>query len=175
MVYEMSTTELIDGYWYPHANYDEQLIEPEFIEKHISMRDHGFYRGNWPDLAASYGYCLTMAEYYAVSNSAEFATRAMVQVEIMGSRLLNPYEQKAFDLAYNEGYMKGQANVAKQLYELALMGEYKAIDKFLEVRGAFGIESEDTGPAIQISLAEDTIIEAEIAEENKIIQFPKKV
>ena len=170
----MTTTGLIDKHWFPHANYDEQMVEPEFIERHISMRDVGFYQGNWPDIAAGYGYCLTMHEFYSITKEAEHATRAMVKTTALSNRVLNVYEQRAFDTAYAKGYMVGQSKVAKQLYELALMGEFKAIDKFLEVRGAFGVEATDTGPSIQISLEQTTIVPEGTGVESKIVPFPKK-
>jgi len=168
------THTLIDDFWYPHGNYDENEIVPEFIERHISMRDDGYYRGSWNDIAAGLGYTLCNNSFYQIKQEAEFATRAMVHSVVLGGRLLTDYEQAAFNKAYNDGYMTGQSKVAKQLYELAQFGDFKAIDKYLEVRGAFGTEQEETGPAVQITLAEETkdVIDLTL-EDHKVIQFPK--
>jgi len=147
--------DLIDNTWFPHGNYDEWEIIPEFIEKHVSIRDLGYYTGSWPDIAASYGYCLTMQEHHSIYEQAHFATKAMVAINLFKGRELTSYQQLEFNSAYEQGFMEGQTEVAKQLYDLALMGEYKAIDKFLEVRGAFGKEQKDTGSPVQITLSKE--------------------
>ena len=166
--------DLIDDEWYPHGNYEEYEVVPEFIEKHISIRDLGYYTGSWPDTAASYGYCFTLGEFHAIYEQAHYASRIMIQSNILSGRTLNKYQKAAFEHAYGQGFMEGQSKIANQLYDLALMGEYKAIDKFLEVRGAFGKESVETGPLVQITLAKEEIKE-ENKEENKqnLLSFKK--
>jgi len=167
--------ELIDGRWYPHGDYEQWEITPEFIENHISIRDIGYYSGSWPDLAAEYGYCLKLHEYHSIYEQAHYASRAMVHSSVLNQASLNHYRQAAFDEAYERGFMEGQSKVAKQLYELANMGEYKAIDKFLEVRGAYGKENVDTGPAVQVTLDVGIKEVKEVKEEQgNLISFPAK-
>lgn len=168
----LEKSDLIDDYWYPYGNYIEEQVTPEFIERHVSIRDHGFYSECCSHIASEYGYCLKDFEYYEITKAAEHATQAMVKTTVLNNRLLNKYEEKAFEQAYTLGFMKGQEAVAKQLYELALLGEFKAIDKFLEVRGAFGGEQSDNGPQVQIVLAEET---KEILEpDSNVLKFPVK-
>jgi len=162
--------ELIDEHWYPHGNYEEWEIVPEFIEKHISMRELGYYAGSWPDIAASYGYCFTMQEHNDIYEKAHHATRVMILTTMFGAVAITPYQQEEFDIVYQKGFMEGQSEIAKQLYDLALMGEYKAIDKFLEVRGAFGIEQKDTGSPVQITLSKET--EGVTIDQSNVVNFP---
>jgi len=173
-IYDGDDSDLIEGYWYPHSNYSEEAVTPEFIERHISMRDVGYYSGNWPDIAASFGYCLTMRSFYEITKAAKFATRAMVHSTVLYSQDLNQYEQKAFDASYNAGYMEGQSEVAKQLYELALMGEFKAIDKYLEVRGAFGIEQTENESPVSILISEKASIEHNKEHISNVIPITKQ-
>jgi len=148
---------------------------PDFIEKHISVRNLGYYAGSYPDIAASYGYCLTMQEYHNVYEQAHYASRSMVLTSLFGVQPLNPYQQAAFDEGYEKGFMEGQSVVAKQLYNLATMGEYKAIDKFLEVRGAYGKEAVDTGPAVQVTLAAELKeVDGIVVDKQNVINFPAK-
>ncbi len=161
--------QMIDNAWYPHGNYEEHEITPRMVEKHISIRDDGYYNGSYPDIASSYGYCLTMRQHYEIVKVAEYATKPMAKAQIIGMRGLTKFEQAHFDRCYSEGFMKGQTVVAEQLYELAQMGDFKAMNLFLEVRGAFAVVSGDSGPLVQISLAEGTVIDHE--EDAKIVQF----
>ena len=164
--------DLIDDYWYPYGNYLENQVTPEFIERHVSIRDKGFYSECCSHIASAYGYCLKDFEYYEVSNAAEHATQAMVKSTVLKNRVLNEYENKAFEYAYTQGFMKGQEAIAKQLYELALLGEFKAIDKFLEVRGAFGGEQSDSGPQVLINVSNE--VKTAIESDSKVIKFPSK-
>jgi len=140
----------------PYENVDEEIVTEEYILDHISVYTDGFYRGSWPDVAAGFGYTLSNPEIYEIGIAAEYGTKQMVFVNCIG-RVLNKWEQACFDHYFNIGFQKGQMKVAEQLYELAQMGEFKAIDKFLEVRGAFGQEQADTGPKVHITLATDDV------------------
>lgn len=167
--------ELIDDYWFDYWDgLDHEEIDEEFLQHYISFRDYGYYMGTMTDSVAKKGFCLSLAENYEIRIMAEYANPQMVMSEILQNRRLNKYEQANFDNVYSEGYIRGQAKISKQLYELAQMGEYKAIDKFLEVRGAFKETQKETGPAIQITLdSELPSIDVEYSEDN-IVKFPSQ-
>jgi len=171
---KIDQNDLIDGYWYPYGNYFEPQITPEFIERHVSMRDRGFYSECGSHIAAELGYCLHDYETHEITEIAQHATQAMVMSKVMQNRTLTTYEQKAFEHAYVQGYMAGQEIIAKQLYEIAQMGDYKAIEKYLEVRGAFGIEQTDNVAPVTIVVAEGSIIEGEHEHKDNVIPITKQ-
>ena len=159
---------------FPYENVAEEEVTQHYIEHHISMREKGYYCGSYPDIAAALGYTIYLNQFYEITQLAEYATMPMVHAKVFGPRMLNPCEQKAFDEAYSKGATEGLLAVSKNLYELATLGDFKAIDKFLEVRNAYDSVQASNEAPVQISLdgidAEDEDINLE---DSNVINFPQ--
>lgn len=168
--------EIVDDWWIPyHEVTTEEEITKEFLDRYVTVRDNGYYIGEFTDRAATLGYCLSMYEAYSIESDAEFATPEMLRSKYLNGKILTDFQQKQFEVIYNKGYMLGQTNVAQQLYNLAQMGEFKAIDKFLEVRGAFNGSQKESGPSIQITVVEDTDVIDSVASDTNVVAFPNRI
>jgi hypothetical protein len=77
--------------------------------------------------------------------------------------MLNSYEQACFNENYERGFYEGQVVISRQLFDLAGMGDFKAIQLYLDSRNALVNKTRDEGSPVQISLYSDSI-ESEVVE-----------
>lgn len=173
-LHEFDSSLLIDDRWYPEGNYHLDQMHEDFYLNHISMHELGYYKGSHSELATELGLCMSDWDRKYVIEQSEYGTKSMVYLSVFESRILTKYQLKEFDDLYNLGFNNGQLAISKQLYELAQMGEYKAVDKYLEVRGAFGLEQSDTESPVTIMVHSEAVIEHENNANSNVIPITKQ-